>query len=92
MKKSVIIVIALIYVAAIALVSFIGLNPKIYNQNVYVEGITISSDRIIEKYQGEDSIYFINEFNADGTRTVKLDCEVTPDNATNKKINYVLEK
>ncbi len=92
MKKSVVIVIALIYVAAIALVSFIGLNPKIYNQNVYVEGITISSDRIIEKYQGEDAIYFINEFKADGTRTVKLDCEVKPDDATNKKINYVLEK
>ena len=92
MKKSVVIVIALIYVAAIALVSFIGLNPKIYNQNVYVEGINVTSDHQIEKYQGEDAIYFLNEFKADGTRTVKLDCEVRPDNATDKKINFVLDK
>ena len=92
MKKSVVIVIALIYVAAIALVSFIGLNPKIYNENVYVEGINVTSDHQIEKYQGEDAIYFLNEFKADGTRTVKLDCEVRPDNATDKKINFVLDK
>lgn len=92
MKKSVVIVIALIYVAAIALVSFLGLNPKIYNQNVYVEGITVSSDHQIEKFQGEDAIYFLNEFKEDGTRTVKLDCEVRPDDATNKKINYVLDQ
>ena len=91
MKKSVVIVIALIYVAAIALVSFLGLNPKVYNQNVYVEGIAVTADHEIEKYQGEDTIYFLNEFNADGTRTVKLNCEVKPDNATNKKLNFVLE-
>lgn len=92
MKKSVIIVIALIYIAAIALVSFLGLNPKVYNDITYVESIKITSDREIKKIQGEDSIHFINEFKADGTRTVQLYCEVKPDNATNSKVNYVLEK
>lgn len=91
MRKSVIIVIALIYVAAIALVSFLGLNPKIYNDITYVEKIIVTSDHEIEKYQGEDTIYFLNEFKADGTRTVKLNCEVKPDDATNPKINYILE-
>ena len=92
MKKSVIIVIALIYIAAIALVSFLGLNPKIYNDITYVESIKVTSDREIKKIQGEDSIHFINEFKADGTRTIQLYCEVKPDNATNSKVNYVLEK
>ena len=92
MKKSVIIVIALIYIAAIALVSFLGLNPKVYNDITYVESIKITSDREIKKIQGEDSIHFINEFKADGTRTIQLYCEVKPDNATNSKVNYVLEK
>ena len=91
MKKSVVIVIALIYVAEIALVSFLGLNPKIYNQNVYVEKIVVDSDHVIEKYQGEDAIYFLNEFKADGTRRVQLNCTVKPDDATNKKLNFVLE-
>ena len=92
MKKSVIIVIALIYIAAIALVSFLGLNPKVYNDINYVESIKVTSDREIKKIQGEDSIHFINEFKADGTRTIQLYCEVKPDNATNSKVNYVLEK
>ena len=92
MRKSVIIVIALIYVAAIALVSFLGLNPKIYNDIIYVESIKVTSDHEIQKYQGEDIIHFLNEFKADGTRTVKLNCEVKPDKATNPKINYVLEE
>ena len=92
MKKSVIIVIALIYVTAIVLVSFLGLNPKTYNQNIYVESIKITSDREITNIKGEDAIYFINEFKADGTRTVQLNCEVVPDNATNKKVNFTLEK
>ena len=76
MKKSVVIVIALIYIAAIALVSFLGLNPKVYNQNVYVDGIVVTSDREIKKHQGDDIIHFINEFKEDGTRTVKLNCSV----------------
>ena len=92
MKKSVIIVIALIYIAAIALVSFLGLKPKTYNDITYVESIKVTSDREITKIKGEDTILFINEFKADGTRTVQLYCEVKPDNATNPKINYVLEK
>ncbi len=92
MKKAVVIVIALIYVAAIALVSFLGLNPKTYIDNVYVESITVTADHEIKLIQGEDSIHFLNEFKEDGTRTVQLYCEVKPANATNAKINYVLEK
>ena len=92
MKKSVVIVIALIYVAAIALVSFLGLNPKSYNDVSYVESIKVSADHEIKMIQGEDSIHFLNEFKADGTRTIQLYCEVKPENASNKKINYVLEK
>jgi hypothetical protein len=91
MKKSVIIIIALIYVAAIALVSFIGLNSKTYNDIVYVEKIEVAADHEIELYHGEDIIYLLNEFKSDGTRTVQLNCKVTPDNASNPKINYVLE-
>jgi nitrogen fixation-related uncharacterized protein len=92
MKKSVVIVIALIYVAAIALVSFWGLNAKTYNDNVYVESITVTADHEITLVKGEDSIHFLNEFKADGTRTVQLYCEVKPADATNPKVNYVLEK
>lgn len=96
MKKSVVIIIALIYVVAIALVSFLGLNPKTHLDNVYVESITVTSDREITMINGEDTIYFKNEFKDDGeggkVRRVQLYCEVKPENATNPKINYVLEE
>ena len=92
MKKSVVIVIALIYVAAIALVSFLGLNPKTYNDNVYVESIEVTSDREIKVIKGEDAIHIIDVPGEDGTRKIQLYCQVKPENATNAKINYVLEK
>ncbi len=93
MKKSVVIVIALIYVVAIALVSFLGLNPQTYNDNIYVESLTVTSDREIEMINGEDTIHFLNEFEDSErtTRKVQLYCEVKPANATNPKVNYVLE-
>ena len=39
MKKSVVILIGIIYVASIALVSFFGLKAKIYNAKVYAERV-----------------------------------------------------
>ena len=69
-----------------------GLNPKTYNDIVYVESIHVTSDREITLVQGEDTIHFVNEFKADGTRTVQLYCEVKPENASNKQVKYTLEK
>ena len=93
MKKSVVIVIALIYVAAIALVSFLGLKPKTYNDNVYVESITVTADHDIKMSKGEETIRIVNNCREDPTpRTIQLYCEVKPDNATNPKINYTIAK
>ena len=45
MKKSVILLIAVIYILAIVIVGFLGLRMKVYNPIVYVEKITcISKD------------------------------------------------
>ena len=43
MKKSVVIIIALIYVASVALVSFLGLQFKVFEEVVPVESIEITT-------------------------------------------------
>ena len=97
MKKHVLLSVLLILVSLLSLTAcrkakdkeYDGL--KKYGDVIYVEKIEITSDHEIEKYHDEDMIYLLNEFKSDGTRTVKLNCEVKPDNADNKKIRFMLE-
>ena len=53
MKKSVVILIGIIYVASIALVSFFGLKAKIYNAKVYAERVQILNDYVVDENTGE---------------------------------------
>ena len=52
MKKSVIILIAIIYLASVALVSFYGLQPKMFDEVVYVDSIEFLNDDIRLKDDG----------------------------------------
>ena len=88
MKKSVVILIALIYVASIALVGFLGLQAKSYNDVIYVESLEILSDYSVDKNTGSKFIVF--EPATPDDNTLKLDCKVRPDNATDTKVIYSL--
>ena len=81
MKKSVIILIAVIYVASIALVSFFGLKFKTYDEKVYVEKIEITNTDGI-KYKDDGSKYVVIRPDANGELKYKIEYVVTPDNAT----------
>ena len=87
MKKSVVILIALIYVASIALVGFLGLKAKSYNDVIYIESIQILNDYKINK-AGDKYITF-KPANSEN-KSLQLECRVTPDNASDKKIVYSL--
>ena len=88
MKKSVVILIALIYVASIAIVGFLGLQAKSYNDVVYAESIEILTDYSIDKNTGSKFIVF--DSNASENKSIKLDCRVRPYNATDTKVIYSL--
>ena len=90
MKKSVVILISLIYVASIALVGFLGLKAKSYNEVIYVESIEILSDYEVDSKTG--SKYIIFRPLHEGDRTIQLECKVLPDNASDKRIIYKLAK
>jgi len=46
MRKSVVAVLIVVFVAAVVLISFVGLNYDIYNQTVLVETININNDEV----------------------------------------------
>ena len=99
MKKSVVILIALIYVVSIALVSFFGLQFKVFNEIVPVEKIELLNEN--PKYKTEKNSetgevtqvpYFVIEPNANGERLFQIETHVYPDNATDKKVEYSYDK
>lgn len=88
MKKSVIILIFLIYVASITVVGFLGLKASTYNEVIYVESLEILSDYSVDRDTGNKYIIF----RANGTaKSFQFECKITPDNASDKNIIYALD-
>ena len=90
MKKSVVILIALIYVAAIALVSFFGLQYKMFEEVVPVDSVEITNDG--QKYSPSQGDYIIVMPNEKGERRLKIDYRVYPDNASNTTVDFAYEQ
>lgn len=86
MKKSVVILIAVIYVAAIALVSFFGIKSELLEETVYVSGIELVGDDIKTSETGAKSVRVYLDSNGHGE--YQLDWRVTPTNATNTKVIF----
>lgn len=104
MKKSTIILIAIVYVASIVIVSIFGLKAKIYAEVIPVTAIecqnTTTKDAVVEDYDGKtvisaqlksDNLDYIETEDGDivsGTM-IEIKYRVLPDNASNKKVKYV---
>ena len=90
MKKSVVILIALIYIAAIALVSFFGLQFKVFEEVIPVERVEITNEG--QKYSDMHGDYIIVTPNEKGERRIKLDYHVYPDDASNTEVDFAYEQ
>lgn len=93
MKKSVVIIIALIYVASIALVSFFGLAFNVFEEIVYVNAIEILNDDV-EQIEGVDycDCFVVIEPDENGIIKYQIEYRVYPDKATNKGVNFVYDE
>ena len=89
MKKSVVMMIGIIYVLSVALVSFFGLQYKIYNEKVYVERIEILNSDV--KIDDEGMKYVTIRPDESGNRIYQLEWRVYPDNATNKTVDFIYD-
>lgn len=90
MKKSVVILIAIIYVAAIALVSFFGLQYKIFEEIISVERIEILNEGLKENETWGK--YVIISPDENGDRRFQIQYRVYPDNATNNAVEFSYDK
>lgn len=88
MKKSVVILIALIYAASIVLVGYLGLKAKTYNDVFPVERIEILTEYNEHPETGDK--YIIFNHSAGEEPTLQFECRALPDNASDKKIIYKL--
>ena len=90
MKKSVVIIIALIYVASIALVSFFGLQFKVFEEVIPVERVEITNEG--QKYSETLGDYIVIYPNEKGERRVKIDYHVYPNDASNTTVDFAYEE
>ena len=89
MKKSVIILIGIIYLASIALVSFFGLKFKVFEEIIPVERVEILDDTLKPGNENFD-FYKVIELDSDGKGRYQIKYRVYPDNATNQEVDFIL--
>ena len=86
MKKSVIITIIIVYIIAIFVVGFIGMEIEIANELVPVDGIVCLNEDAV-KSDSVEYDYQIKKNFVEGLK-IELKCKVIPDTATQKKLEY----
>ena len=87
MKKSVIILIGVVYVIAVAMVSFFGLKTQVYEEKIYISSIEILNENVQTTSSGEK--YMIINYD-DGP--IIIERKIYPENATKKVVEYNYDK
>lgn len=87
MKKSVVILIAVIYVASIAVVTFFGLKHNTFFEDVKVTDVTIVNEGIRYTKGGEKYIVLPSD-----RTTFQIEYTILPDNAINKKVAFIYDE
>lgn len=100
MKKSVIILIALIYVASIALVGFFGIKFKIFEEIVYPTGIELLNDDLesVDDLKAEfgdaeyDFDYYTFATKVGNVYKYQLEYKLLPENTTETTVYFSYDK
>lgn len=87
MKKSVVILILIIYIASIALVSFFGLAHSTWDEAVVSESITITNEDVVTNESGMFVVLTYKE----GETAYKINYTLLPEKTTNKAVNFITD-
>lgn len=91
MKKSVVIIIGVVYVLAIALVNFIGVNFKTFDPVVYVESIEIVNEDIrVDEQTGRKSVVITR--GEDGVAQYQIKCTLSPADAQANDLKFAFDE
>ncbi len=93
MKKSVIILIGVIYAVSIMLVTFYGLKTEEYiREQIPVTEIEISNEGIQKLGENQDKCIILNQQIPDGGHLeFQIEYELTPSDATNKDVVFEID-
>ena len=89
MKKSVILLIAIIYAAALLFVGFLGRNPKVFEEVVSVERVEITNQEMA--VHSSFGRYVTITPDSKGRMQYQLEYKVYPENASVKTVSYRIE-
>lgn len=89
MKKSVIVLIGVIYVLAVFAVSFFGLKTQVYNEKIYIERIEVINEGVKQSSSGEN--YIIIEYDESNPYFI-IQRKIYPEHATTKVVEYTYDK
>ena len=90
MKKSVVIIIGVIYGLSIVLVTLFGLRAQTFNEIVYVSQIEVIEE--LASFRSDGSKYIILTPDEEGKRDYQINWKVSPDNATNTAVTFDYDK
>ena len=90
MKKSVVILIALIFIASVVSVSFFGLQFKTFEEIVYVESIELLDENLKVDENGDK--YVVIRTDENGERKYQIKCRVHPDYATDDSVRFAYDE
>ena len=89
MKKSVVILIGVIYGLSIVVVTLFGLRHQSFNDIIYVSQIEIIEENA--SFLADGTKYINLPVSEDGTCQYQLVWKVTPDNATNGDVSFIYD-
>ena len=89
MKKSVIILLLVIYISAIVFVNFFGMEFLSYDQVVYVERVECINSDMVPHSSGE---YIWTKITYTEGVTYTIEHKVYPENATNNNVTYIYDE
>ena len=89
MRKSVIILIGVIFVLAVFTVSFFGLKTQVYDEKIYISKIEIINEDVKQTNSGEN--YIIIDYDEDNPNFI-IQRKIYPENATTKVVEYLYDE
>ncbi len=89
MKKSVVILIGIIYIASIALVGFLGIKHKVFEEVIPVERVEILNEGLKDSTQWGK--YIVIRPDDNGELKYQIKYRVYPDNATDQSVSFAYD-
>ena len=90
MKKPVILIVALVYILAIVVVGFLGINARVYNPKTFVTDIALTFDDKLTRIPPKptDEVEFRYRVTSDGPIMFTITAKALPNEVTDKRVVF----